>query len=102
LLYLHYVTKARGHKCVYLGQSVPLEDLISITKSVKPDVLTSIFTNPTEESELEEYLKDCETALPQQDFYVSGRLLFDSHTKVNLPSKRFIAFKDFNEYKKLL
>jgi MerR family transcriptional regulator, light-induced transcriptional regulator len=102
LLYLHYVTKARGHKCVYLGQSVPLEDLISITKSVKPDVLTSIFTNPTEESELEEYLKDCEAALPQQDFYVSGRLLFDSHTKVNLPSKRFIAFKDFNEYKKLL
>jgi DNA-binding transcriptional MerR regulator len=102
LLYLHYLTKLRGHKCVYLGQSVPLEDLISISITVKPNYLVSVFTSNAPEITLELFLKQCDESILKPEFLVSGRLLLDPIEKVTLPSKRFTVFKDFIEYKERL
>jgi len=102
LLYLYYLAKSKGHKCVYLGQSVPLEDLISISRSIKPDYLVSIFTSRMPDSELDVFLKACEEGLPATQFLVSGRLLMDETEKIKIPSKRFNVFKDFPDFKKWL
>ena len=102
LLYAEYLAKARGHKCVYLGQSVPLEDLINISKSIRPNFLVSIFTSRMPDTELDIYLKGCDEGLPEPAFLVSGRLLFDDEDKVNIPSERFHVFKDFHGFKSWL
>lgn len=102
LLYLCYLAKANGHKSVYLGQSVPLEDLISISRSVAPDYLVSIFTSRMPEMELEEFLEGCDKSLQNPDFLISGRLLLDEEEQVNLPSERFKIFKDFRDFKNWL
>ena len=102
LLYLHYLTKARGHKCVYLGQSVPMEDLINIASAMNPEYLVSIFTSRMPHMELESFLKSCEEALLKPEFLISGRLMLDPNESVVLPSKRFSVFKDFTEYKQRL
>ena len=99
LLYLHYLTKARGHKCVYLGQSVPLEDLITISKTISPDCLVSVFTSRMQDGQLELFLKNCYDALVQPEFLVSGRLLFNSEEKISLPTSRFKVFKNYTDYK---
>lgn len=102
LLYTFSLTKARGHKCIYLGQSVPLEDLLSIAKSVSPDFLVSIFTSRMPDQELDIFLKACEEALPDPFFLISGRVLMDPNEKINIPSKKFSVFEDFADFKKWL
>ena len=102
LLYLHYLTKTRGHTCVYLGQSVPFEDLVSISLSLKPDYLVSIFTSSSPDTNVDLYLKNCEENLLKPQFLLSGRLFLDTAEKVSLPSTRFLVFKDFIDYKQWL
>lgn len=42
----YYICKQNGYKVFYLGQSVPYEDVVNITKEVKADFLSTIFTTP--------------------------------------------------------
>lgn len=102
LLYTSYLAKTRGHTCVYLGQSVPLEDLINMAGKVTPDYLVSIFTSRTREDEPEAFLKGCEKGLPEARFLVSGRLLLDPREKIRIPGGRFSIFEDFMDFKKWL
>ncbi|PBQ32175.1 helix-turn-helix-type transcriptional regulator [Sphingobacteriaceae bacterium] len=102
LLYTCYLAKAKGHKCLYLGQSVPLDDLIAIGESVGPDYLVSILTSRMPDNGLEVFLNGCEQGLRKCKFLLSGRLIMDPDEKVKLPSQRFLQFEDFNAFKKQL
>ncbi|WP_317899191.1 MerR family transcriptional regulator [Aurantibacillus circumpalustris] len=102
LLYLHYLTKVRGCNCVYLGQSVPVEDLISISTTIQPDYIVSVFTSRMPDMKLNSFLKACQEGLVEPTFLLSGRLLMDPDEEIDLPSNRFILFKDFNDYKQRL
>lgn len=44
LLLAQYMIKRRGHKVIYLGQSVPMEDLTKVHEVYKADVLLTYFT----------------------------------------------------------
>jgi DNA-binding transcriptional MerR regulator len=98
LLYLYYLTKARGHHCLYLGQSVPFEDLISISKQVKPDYLVTILTAPFPEGEMTSYLNNCGEKIGETKFLASGRVFFNSPEQIEVP-KNFKVFKEFQDYK---
>ena len=102
LLYTNYLAKARGHKCVYLGQSVPFEDLVSIAEKVKPNFLVSIFTAPMADLGINSFLKACGEKITGATFLVSGRLVLMPEEKLVLPSEKFIAFEDFAAFKKLV
>ncbi len=102
LLYTNYLAKSRGHKCVYLGQSVPLEDLINITKASKPDYLVSIFTSQMADLSITEFLQKCDQEIPLPKFLLSGRLVLSPEENCKVPSSRFIIFNDFPEFKKHL
>ncbi len=43
LLFSQYIAKKAGHKVIYLGQNVPLPDLLAIVKRHQPDVLITAF-----------------------------------------------------------
>jgi DNA-binding transcriptional MerR regulator len=102
LLYAHYLAKAQGHKCFYLGQSVPFEDLITITKNAKPDFIVCILTAALQDTTLNEFLYSCNSQIEGPEFLMSGRLLVASDEKYRLPSPRFHVFNDFADFKKLL
>lgn len=102
LLYALYLTKSKGHKYVYLGQSVPLEDLISISDAVKPDYLVSIFTSRMPDMVTADFLGEYEKNIREPEFLISGRLLLDSSEKIIIPPSRFSVFNDFSDFKKRL
>lgn len=102
LLYAHYLSKLRGHQCFYLGQSVPLEDLTSICKQLKPDQILSIYTAPNAEIDLNEYLRACAQQIPDIPFLISGRMVVGGEYALKIPSTQFTVFEDFTALKRLL
>ncbi len=99
LLYTYYLAKSRGHKCYYLGQSVPLEDLVSVVKTTSPHLLVSILTAKTENFNLDSFLTTCNEQIVNPQFLLSGRIIVASEEKINFPSKRFSTFNDFIDFK---
>ena len=102
LLYTNYLVKAKGHKCLYLGQSVPLEDIVSISRSIVPDYLVSIFTSTMPDMTLNDFLKVCHEKIKHSKFLISGRLALASEEALKLPSAQFKVFNDFPAFKKFI
>lgn len=101
LLYSHYLIKASGHHCYYLGQSVPFEDLTSVAEIVKPDVLISVFTSPLENSTTQEYIHQLSNTFSGKSIIVSGRLFFNMNEKIQFP-KNVILFENYKDFKNIL
>ena len=75
LLYLHYRLRAAGERVVYLGQSVPLEDLPQVAEQFAGRIsFISVLTAFPPSDEFPEYLRRIRAALPDPrvDFVFSG------------------------------
>lgn len=102
LLYCYFLAKAKGHRCIYLGQSVPFEDLLSISQSSKADQMVSVFTSKPNDTDIKVLLDDMVEKMPHIEFLVSGRLLISGEAKdITLP-KKMKLFKEFNDFRKFL
>lgn len=101
LLYANFILKRKGHRCIYLGQSVPVEDLSVISKIMKPDYCVSIITSKQEDHEMNEYLKMLSTELPESQFLISGRMVVDGPEEYTLP-ENFKIFEDFASFKEMI
>lgn len=99
LLYTYFLTKSRGHRCYYLGQSVPFDDIKSISDSIVADFIVCIFTASPPNFKIESYLKACSSTITKATFLVSGRLLVASDAEVKIPDSRFKVYKDFVDFK---
>lgn len=72
LLFLSYLLKSRNHKVVYLGPSVPLNDVIQVGETLQPDgFYTIITTNPTAFT-VSDYLNKLADKFPGSKVFVSG------------------------------
>ncbi|HRG27304.1 MAG TPA: MerR family transcriptional regulator [Chitinophagales bacterium] len=72
LLFLSYLLKSRNHKVVYLGPSVPLNDVIQVGETLQPDgFYTIITTNPTAFT-VSDYLNKLADKFPESKVFVSG------------------------------
>lgn len=77
LLMFHYIFRKRGHRTVFLGISVPMEDLIQVAEKVPNPVFVSLFvTNPVDK-EVPKYLQNLNDAFSSTDavFHLSGYML---------------------------
>jgi DNA-binding transcriptional MerR regulator len=72
LLFYRYLMKKRGTDAIYLGQSVPFEDLKQVVHAHQPDYLVTAFVATMEEDALATYLNDLSEAFPKQKIIVSG------------------------------
>jgi MerR family transcriptional regulator, light-induced transcriptional regulator len=99
LLYTYFLTKSKGHRCYYLGQSVPFDDVKSIAESIVADFLVCIFTANPPNFNIETYLNACNLNIINATFLVSGRLLVASEAEVKIPDSRFKVYKDFVDFK---
>lgn len=79
LLLVHYIIRKRGHRSLFLGQSVPFEDLFQIVKKY-PDVsFVSYSTTSPSTKHVAQYLDRINREFQQFNckFHIAGRMLTD-------------------------
>jgi MerR family transcriptional regulator, light-induced transcriptional regulator len=72
LLVYHYLIRKRGHKSIFLGQGVPLEDIASIKAHSQPDVIITSFSAGAEEEDITNYLHALSEQFRDTPIYISG------------------------------
>ncbi|GAB4343980.1 MAG: MerR family transcriptional regulator [Flammeovirgaceae bacterium] len=73
LLFSQYLIKSRRLKSVYLGQSLPTDDLEKVYEIHQPDYLLTVITSsPNEPAEVEAYLNNLAKKFPNVQILVSG------------------------------
>jgi MerR family transcriptional regulator, light-induced transcriptional regulator len=99
LLYFYYLAKNRGFKCLYLGQTVPLEDIVKINLVMNVTHFVTVITSKMENTTIEKYLALLSEKLSNQTFLLSGAEIMKN--EINLPDN-YIKFAEANEFRNLL
>ena len=74
LLFYNALLRNKGHKTVYLGQSVPLNDILSTAQAYKSHVFMTSVINPAIVEQFGHDLKTLYTEIPSAQVYVGGAL----------------------------
>ncbi len=72
LLFASYIIRKRGHKVIYLGQNVPLNDLIEVGKICDPDYFLTSFITTMASCDVFNYLLSLSNEFSEKTFYVTG------------------------------
>lgn len=81
LLFNHYLLKKRGHRVIYLGQSVPYDDLHSVTKIRPSEFIVTSFSSSITGIDIENYIKNLGKR------FHDHLILFSSYEGSKLPGK---------------
>lgn len=99
LLFYNYLLKKQGHKVIYLGQSVPYEDVIEIARKRDADALLTYFISALPQNEIAPYLEKLSKDLPGKTIYITGHQ--QQHLK-DLPSPNIVSFNNTESFKSIL
>jgi len=72
LLFNYYLIKARGNKVIYLGQSLPLNDLYEVNQVHKADFIMSIITSTPGTEDIQSYVDLLGQKFPDTTILLSG------------------------------
>ncbi len=81
LLFFAYLVKKHGFYAIYLGQSVPFADVVSIQKEYNAEYLVTCFTTQMPEFSLVDYLGQTAKAFKKQKVFVTGSQLLNYDIK---------------------
>jgi DNA-binding transcriptional MerR regulator len=99
LLFYTYLIKARGHQVIYLGQSVPMEDLRKVTTLRNTDFIVTVFTQI---NEVEKYVTKLMNEFKDQTILLSGHQLFGLKLKLKSNTHIFLNSTDLRKQLDLL
>src|SRR6056297_2345134 len=97
LLFYNYLIKKAGQSVIYLGSSVPFNDLVETNKLIQADYLFTSITTCLTGEKLDQYVRDLASTFPKQDIFIAGMKIFE--TEMTLPSnvERISSPLSFNE-----
>jgi methanogenic corrinoid protein MtbC1 len=97
LLFYSYLVRKSGNKILYLGQSVPFDDLLEVAKYKEPDYLVSYFTASMSNEDFKAYIQKLSEVFKDKTIYISGLLVRE--TEFNLPFnvKKFNSALEFKQ-----
>jgi len=72
LLFYNYLIKKSGQSVIYLGSSVPLEDLYKTAEVIQPDYMFTAITTSIKGMELNTYIQELSKNFPQQKIFITG------------------------------
>lgn len=72
LLFASYLIRARQHSAVYLGQSLPFDELCLAYEIHQPDYVFSVFTTEPSQDILPAYVADLDKMLPDAKIMLTG------------------------------
>ncbi|WP_169513344.1 MerR family transcriptional regulator [Flexithrix dorotheae] len=89
LLFIHYMIIKKGFKSIYIGQSVPIEDLEAFKDYGEKLTFISFFTTHPMQENLQEYLNDLDKLFLNVgcNFLIAGKKLDDP--TIEKPSSKF-------------
>ncbi|MGY6561969.1 MAG: MerR family transcriptional regulator [Luteibaculaceae bacterium] len=97
LLFYNYIIKNAGHKVIYLGQSVPILDVVEIAKRNKVDYLLSSFLSYGSKEEAIAVIKELQDKDVQiEKFFVLDSTLFNDY---KFPWKNMVQINDYQQFK---
>lgn len=73
LLFYYYLLKKNNHKVVYLGQSIPLEDVAGISKVNSIDYLFTAITACNDINHLKSFLNKLTKQFPDKKIFIAGQ-----------------------------
>jgi MerR family transcriptional regulator, light-induced transcriptional regulator len=99
LLVYDYLLKSRGYKVIYLGASVPEDDIYTVADFIKPDYLLTAFINAVDQVRLESYISRLAERFGDKTIFVTGQQV-QNLTRVKSPNVSFIhsAFQFSGEF----
>ena len=98
LLTYYYIARKAGLKVFYLGQNVPYHDLVSVGKTVNPDILGTYFVSAISILDMQNYLKALSTDFPNQHVLVSGIQAANIDFELSDLTKLMSSAKDFKSF----
>ncbi len=72
ILFASYLIKNKGHKVIYLGQSTPYEDLLSVYNLHQPEYLLTVITTSPSSEQVQDYLNSLSKRFPNAHILVTG------------------------------
>jgi MerR family transcriptional regulator, light-induced transcriptional regulator len=99
LLFYSYIIKKAGHKVIYLGQSVPLKDVLEIIKIRKADYIVTYFVAAFETRNIPEYLRIISEGFDNKEIFIAGYQV--DQISENLPPN-IKPLQDAEEFKSYL
>ncbi|MES2835949.1 MAG: MerR family transcriptional regulator [Bacteroidota bacterium] len=99
LLFYAYIIKASLNKLIYLGQSVPYEDLSKVVEIYQPHYIATIVTVPLVEDDLQNYVNKLCAKFPKSTVLLSGYQIVNSSLEI---PKNAIVFKNYAELKHII
>lgn len=89
LVMMHYIFKLRGYKAIFLGQSVPIDDLFQVYQRLGDVDFVSIFTANPSTVLLNDYLKKLINFFEETDCHI--HLTGNNLIGVKSPDNRYIS-----------
>ncbi len=72
ILFANYILRARNNKVIYLGQSLPFEELKFVCDLHKPDYIFSAITSVPGVSEIQDYVLKLGRSFPETSILLTG------------------------------
>lgn len=72
LLFYNYILKKRGFRTIYLGQTVPFEDLEKVTKTIEVNYLFTAFISQVNHDEIIDYLHRLSSVHAGRQIFITG------------------------------
>jgi MerR family transcriptional regulator, light-induced transcriptional regulator len=72
LLFSAYVIKSRKHHVLYLGQNLPLDDMLAIYETHKPEFVLTVVTTTPNQGQIQEYVNHLAEKLKYSTVLISG------------------------------
>ncbi len=81
LLFYSYLLKKQGHRVIYLGQSVPFNDLKEVNKIQFTEYMLTSFTAAMPNKEMPGYIQKLSSSFPDRIVFVTGLQMKDIEQK---------------------
>lgn len=72
LLFACYIIKSRNHRVVYLGQSLPFQDLVEAYKIHKPEYIMTVITSTPGQDAIQDYVGKLTNKFKDTNILLSG------------------------------
>ena len=96
LLFAAYVIKARYNKLIYLGQSLPLDDVGAVVETYRPDFVITVGMNFSSDKDALAFVSELKGHCPDQKILLSGTHMLHLKMEEKL-DEEFMVFKDITE-----
>jgi MerR family transcriptional regulator, light-induced transcriptional regulator len=99
LLFYTYLIKKKGHQVIYLGQSVPFNDLIDVLKIRNANYLFTYFVAGFAAEDIPAYFSRLATEFPDKKIFITGLQVNNHNLK---PSANIIPIENTEVFREML